>query len=146
MDHVYATLAVRLSHSGLFRKVELWKNAVTYTTTMGGTYGIFLRNIGEGRAELTLFFDAAAREETRFHFEEFVRTHLERKALPNTLQRRRIFICPDCGTPLDDLLGQAQERTRFQFGNLHSLRDKSFPPGQGRAIGYNTCFTCLQDG
>ena len=102
VDHVYAKLAVRLSHSGLFRKVALWKNAVTYTTTMGGTYGIFLRNIGEGRAELTLFFDAAAREETRFHFEEFVRTHLERKALPNTLQRRRIFICPDCGNPLDD--------------------------------------------
>src|SRR5258708_39489101 len=31
VQNVYATLAVRLSHSGLFQKKELWKNAVTYT-------------------------------------------------------------------------------------------------------------------
>src|SRR5205823_12565152 len=29
--NVYATLAVRLSHSGLFKMKELWKNATTYT-------------------------------------------------------------------------------------------------------------------
>ena len=113
IQNTYATLAVRLSHSGLFHRVELWKNAVTYTTTMGGTYGIILRNIGEGRAELTLFFDAVAREESRFHFEEFVRTHLEREALPNTVQRRRIFVCPACGTPLDDLSVRRRKERGF---------------------------------
>ena len=101
--NAYATLVVRLSHSGLFTKKELWKNAVTYTTKLGGTYGMFLHNIGEGLAELVLFFDKAAREETRFHFEEYIKTHLERRALPNTIQRRRIFICSECGTPLDDV-------------------------------------------
>ncbi len=103
VQNVYSTLAVRLSHSGLFQKKELWKNAVIYTAMIGGTYGLFLNKVEEGRAELVLFFDEAAGEETRFHFEEYVKTHLERHALPDTIQRRRIFICPKCGTPLDDL-------------------------------------------
>ncbi len=101
--NVYATLAVRLSHSGLFMKKDLWKDAVTFTAKVGGTYGMFLHNIGEGCAELILFFDQEAREETRFHFEEYIKMHLERRALSDTIQRRRIFICPECETPLDEL-------------------------------------------
>jgi small GTP-binding protein len=103
VQNIYASLAVRLSHSGLFTRKELWKNAVTYTTKVGGTYGMFLHNLGEGRAELILFFDQTAREETCFHFEEYVKTHLQRRALAETLKRRRIFVCPQCGTPLHDL-------------------------------------------
>ena len=101
--NVYATLAVRLSHSGLFKKQELWRNAVTYTTRLGGTYGIFLQNSGEGQAELTLFFDKTAREETRFHFEEYIAAHLQRCALPESILRRPIFVCPTCSTRLDDV-------------------------------------------
>ena len=41
--NIYTTLVVRLSHSGLFREKELWRNAVTYTASTGGTYGILLR-------------------------------------------------------------------------------------------------------
>jgi len=70
---------------------------------MGGVYGLFLENIAEGLAELTLFFEQGAREETIFHFEEYVAVHLQRRALPGTIQRRRIFVCSECGTPLDDL-------------------------------------------
>ena len=104
--NIYATLAVRLSHSGLFKKKELWKNAITYTATVGGQCGLFLRNIGEGRGELTLFFDKYQHvsEETRFYFEEFVQTHLMRKAIPETLKRRRIFSCNKCGFIVPDQL------------------------------------------
>jgi hypothetical protein len=102
--NVYATLAVRLSHSGFFRKKEMWKNAATYVAAaVGGTCGMFLREIEEGRGELTLFFDAAASEETRFQFEEFVHTHLRRRGLPESVHRRRIFVCHACGTPIADL-------------------------------------------
>jgi hypothetical protein len=76
VQNIYATLAVRLSHGGFFIKKDLWKNAVTYTTKMGGTFGIFLQNIGEGQGELMLFFDQDAREEARFHFEEYISAHL----------------------------------------------------------------------
>ncbi len=100
--NVYATLAVRLSHSGLFQKKEIWRNALTYTTKVGGTYGMFLNNIEEGRAELILFFDKEAREETRFHFEEYVYAHLQRRALRESLKRRRIFTCGKCGATMTD--------------------------------------------
>jgi GTPase SAR1 family protein len=101
--NVYATLAVRLSHSGVFVKKEMWKNAATYSATVGGTCGMFLREVAEGRGELTLFFDAAASEETRFQFEEFIHTHLRRRALPESVNRRRVFVCHECGTPVADL-------------------------------------------
>jgi small GTP-binding protein len=97
VQNVYATLAVRLSHSGMFKKTETWRDAVTYTTRAGGKCGIWLRNIGEGRGELTLFFDKTTGEETRFYFEDYVHTHLERRAIPESVQRRRIFVCSDCG-------------------------------------------------
>jgi GTPase SAR1 family protein len=79
VQNIFATLAVRLSHSGVFKKNETWKDAVTFTARVGGTCGMFLRNIGEGKGELTLFFEKAIGEETRFYFEEYVQTHLQRR-------------------------------------------------------------------
>jgi GTPase SAR1 family protein len=97
--NIYATLAVRLAHSGLFQKHELWKHAATYTARVGGTCGMALREIEEGRGELTLFFNPDASEETRFHFEEYVWNHLRRRSLPDRVERRRVFVCtnPACG-------------------------------------------------
>src|SRR5205085_2158857 len=83
--NIYATLAVRLSHSNVFEKKELWKNTVIYTAKIGGTCGISLHNDGEGCGELTLFFDEMATEDTRFLFEEFVKQHLQRFAKVLTL-------------------------------------------------------------
>jgi WD40 repeat protein len=103
--NIYATLAVRLAQSSLFKRKDLWKNAITYTASIGGGIcGMFLHNIGEGRGELTLFFDQAkqASEETRFYFEEFIQTHLQRRAIPETLKRRRIFSCSGCGMVITD--------------------------------------------
>ncbi len=115
--NVYATLAVRLSHSGLFQRKEMWKNAAVYRAKTGGECGMFLRETGEGRGELTLFFDSAASEETRFQFEEYVQAHLARRALPESLRRRRIFSCPECGEALTDR--QAQRRLKRGLKKVH---------------------------
>lgn len=128
--NVYATLAVRLAYSGAFARKELWKNAATYTARVGGTCGLFLREIEGGRAELSLFFDPRASEETRFQFEEYVHTHLRRRALPDTVRRRRLFTCPDCGTLVTDQ--QATKRRERGFDaftcgvceTIVSLRDR----------------------
>jgi hypothetical protein len=69
---IYTTLVVRLAHSGIFQKLDLWQYVVTYTTRLGGTYGLLLTLRGEEQADLGLFFDEAAREEMGFHFEDFV--------------------------------------------------------------------------
>lgn len=113
--NVYATLAVRLSHSGQFKKKEMWKNAAAYTAGIGGVCGMFLRETGEGRGELTLFFDPNASETIRFQFEEYVKSHLERRALPSSVTRRRIFVCPECNTPVSDLAVTKRRERDFEW-------------------------------
>jgi WD40 repeat protein len=111
--NVYATLAVRLSRSGIFAREEMWKNAALFTANVGGGCGVWLREVEEGRGELALFFDPAASEETRFQFEEYVHAHLRRRALPESISRRRIFVCPECGTPVTER--QAEMRLERGF-------------------------------
>ncbi len=112
--HVYATLCVRLSHSGEFERKNMWKNAATYQAHSGGVCGILMREMEEGKAELSLFFDDVTGEDTRFAFEEFVYSHLQKRSLPNTLDRRRVFACHECGTPLDRNAGAPPPRTRIR--------------------------------
>lgn len=97
IQNIYATLAVRLSHSGLFELKELWRDAITYKSQTGGTCGLMLRNLSEGRAELTIFFETLESAEIRLHFEDYVHEHLRRRALAESIQRERIFTCPTCG-------------------------------------------------
>lgn len=106
--NIYATLIVRLSHSGLFRRKDMWKNATTFAAKVGGECGVFLRELDEGRGELTLFFDAETSEETCYQFEEYVHTHLGRRALSDSIVRRRVFVCEQCNEVITDT--QAQRR------------------------------------
>jgi GTPase SAR1 family protein len=113
--NIYATLAVRLSHSGAFIKEEMWKNAVVYTAAEGETCGVFLHEREEWCGELVLFFNEKASEQTRHHFEEFILTHLQRRALPESILRRRIFVCPECATPVTDLQAQRRRERGFDW-------------------------------
>ncbi|HJU53192.1 MAG TPA: TIR domain-containing protein, partial [Pyrinomonadaceae bacterium] len=111
--NVYATLAVRLSRSSLFRKKEMWKNAASYEATVGGACGMYLRELEEGQGELTLFFEPDAIEATRYQFEDYVAIHLQRRALPDTVSRRRIFVCASCGVPVSDEQSQRRRERGF---------------------------------
>jgi GTPase SAR1 family protein/nucleotide-binding universal stress UspA family protein len=115
--NIYATLVVRLSHSNWFQKKELWRNAAAFTTKAGGTYGLALRELEEGQGELTLFYDEAAGPESRFQFEEYILTHLQRRALPDTLSRRRILTCAKCQVAISD----EQATRRLALGH-HSMQ------------------------
>ncbi len=125
IHNIYATLAVRLSHSGIFKKKDLWKNTITYTANVGGICGLFLRNIGEGRGELILFFNEMTSEETRFNFEEYVQVHLQRWALQESLKRRRVFVCEVCHFLVTEQL------VRIRTGRGHNWLDC---PGCGTRI------------
>jgi WD40 repeat protein len=100
--NIYTTLAVRLTRSGLFVKQELWKNAATYKAKVGGLCGIYLREVQEGKGELTLFFDKAASEQTRSQFEDYILIHLVRRALPESIKQRRILACQSCGATIPE--------------------------------------------
>lgn len=108
--NVYAVLTVRLAHSRMFAKKEMWQNAATFSATVGGSCGIYLREIEEGKGELILFFDDEASEATRFQFEDYVAVHLERRALPGTITRERLFACDVCDVPVTDLQVQARRK------------------------------------
>ena len=100
--NIYATLAVRLSRSGLFMKRNLWKNAATYGAKAGGLCGMSLREMQEGKGELTLFFDKEASEQTRSQYEDYILVHLSRRALSETIKQRRILTCHNCNVTIPE--------------------------------------------
>jgi small GTP-binding protein len=108
---VYATLAVRLSRMASYQRGDMWRNASTYLAKVGGTCGLRVREDEEGSGELTVFFDEAASEETRFLFEEYVHAHVNRHAAPDTVGRERVFRCQNCGYRLPaDLVRRRKDR------------------------------------
>ncbi len=115
--NIYATLTVRFSHSGQFRKKELWRNAITYEASVGGTCGILLRNIGEGRGELTVFFDKRASEQTRLQFEQYLSIHLQRRALPESIRRKPVFICRNCSFVVSEQLLRLRKERNCNWVN-----------------------------
>jgi hypothetical protein len=104
VQNIYATLAVRLAHSGAFTtsRASMWRNAALFEADAGGECGLYLREFDDGAGELVLFSrrkDARAgtTPETRFRFEGFVRSHLGRNALAGTVTVQRLFVCGECG-------------------------------------------------
>ncbi len=92
---IYATLAVRLSRSEIFRRKDMWHNAVTYRSELGGVCGMFLQDSGEGQGKLTLFLEGASLE-TLSTFEAFVYNHLRRYVEEERIRRHRTFRCGGC--------------------------------------------------
>lgn len=100
--NIYSTLVVRLSHGSIFNLKKIWRNAVTFNATVGGLCGISLRELSDGEGELTVFFDEETTKETRFQFENYVAAHLEHQALPSSIHRHQILICPKCDEAIPD--------------------------------------------
>lgn len=108
LQSIYASLAVRLAHSSFFQRQTMWRNAAAYLASVGGSCGIYLRELEEGRGELTLFYDKQAQPLVRSQFETYVAEHLRLRALPGTVARRAIRICALCGFVLPDELVQGR--------------------------------------
>ena len=108
VQSLYSTLVVRLGHSGLFTtsRSEMWRNAAVFTARAGGQCGLFVNEYSEASGRLVVFYhpDQAQppSEQTKFHFEEFVVAHTERRALQGTVRVTRSFTCPRCGTPVPE--------------------------------------------
>lgn len=95
--NVYATLVVRLAHSGPFRRAGMWRNAVLFGVRGGGNCGLRFREPEEGTAELELFAQPSVLEQIRLQFEEYVASHLYRRAVKGTVRRTPVFRCNGCG-------------------------------------------------
>ncbi len=115
--NIYAVLVIRLAHSQLYNKKEMYKNAATFTATVGGTCGIYLRELEEGQGEIILFFDDKASEATRYQFEDYVSVHLKRRALPGSIHRQRLYNCEKCGISITE--AQVNARRRMGYTVMH---------------------------
>lgn len=87
-----------------------------WTLASASQHGLLLHNSGEGYGELTLFFSEPTSKELRAYFEGYVKTHLERRSLPDSLEERRIFICYKCNTPFTDT--QIKRRRELGFDQI----------------------------
>jgi WD40 repeat protein len=141
LHSVYATLAVRLSQSRLFKRQDMWQNAASYAATVGGTCGIHLHEIEEGSGELALFYDEQAGDAVRIQFEAYVSEHLQFRALPGTVSLRRTLACPACGYVLpSDLIRRRRERGTATIRcpdcekSVISLQDAGSPSPAGTAV------------
>ena len=145
LQSIYASLAVRLAHSSLFCRQSMWQNAASYTSTARGTCGIYLRELEEGRGELALFYDDLAGDTVRSQFETYVAGHLELRALPGTVTRRRIRSCSECNYTLpDDLVKRRLARSMATIrcpdcdGSIITLLDTGSPvPAEAAVIKMN---------
>ena len=95
---IYSTLVVRLGHTD-YRREALYRDASTYRPSTGGMCGLRVRD-EDGHGELAVFFAPGTSEETKLRFEDYVEKHLEKRALPGSVVRERLFVCPECGDPL----------------------------------------------
>lgn len=117
VQSLYATLAVRLGHSGLFTtgRAEMWRNAAVFTAKAGGKCGLFVHEFSEGRGRLILFYDEQASEETQFHFEEYVLAHAERRSVEDSVTLVRFFVCANGHPVPDDYVKLLRAQGKYEF-------------------------------
>ncbi|NKE61850.1 hypothetical protein FXN61_35870 [Lentzea sp. PSKA42] len=108
LQSIYSTLAVRLSHSRLFQRGPMYHNSASYLADAGGTCGITIREIAEGRGELVLFYDEQVQPIVRRQFEAYVVEHLKQRA--NNVVMRRVRRCKPCNYAIDDEVVQRRLR------------------------------------
>jgi len=114
IDNIYATLVVRLARSARFTRDSAWQSAAQFEADSGGMCTVHLVRSDEGRGVLQIGYDNDVAELVRFQFERFVMTHLKRRAIPRTMRRTRLYICPECNVPFS----KAQAAAARSRGNI----------------------------
>ena len=93
--NIYATLVVRLSNSGFFRRTSLWSTGSLFDGS-GHQFGLQASS-EEGGGEITVSGSQRAPAELRSLFVEFVHDHISGKAPIGSIRFEMHFLCPRCG-------------------------------------------------
>jgi small GTP-binding protein len=109
LDEIYATLVVRLLHTRVFDKDQLWRFAADFKTQSGKRLGLKMTKKREGNAEITVYLDPTIPDDTKVTFIRYINDHLRAKDPAAT--RFRHYVCSDCGTPVESHRA-IQERLR----------------------------------
>jgi len=98
LDEIYSTLIVRLSHTSVFKKEQLWRFAADFKTQSDKRVGLKMTKRGEGTGEITVYFDTDIPDDTKVSFTRYIHEHLKMKV--GDFQRVRHYVCLRCGTPV----------------------------------------------
>ncbi|HEV7615637.1 MAG TPA: TIR domain-containing protein [Solirubrobacterales bacterium] len=93
---VYATLVVRLAHSGLFIREENFRNATTFKID-GAVLGVSIEEVKEGAGLLRLFSSGEVDNRASGWFADYVVAHVRRRAVEDSVQVDDAVRCSDCG-------------------------------------------------
>ena len=126
VDNIYATLVVRLARSKRFARRGAFRSAARFEADSGGVCTVHLVRADEGRGALQVGYGDNVVEVSRFQFERFVTAHLERRAIPGTMQRTRLYYCPDCRTAFSTEQAEAA-RTRGRTSMLCPVDETRVP-------------------
>jgi WD40 repeat protein/GTPase SAR1 family protein len=93
---VYATLAVRLTRSGVFQRDEIWRDGLTVTDSLGARCGVRL-HVSEVGGTLEVVASAQTAPVIRKQLEQFVHAHVARRAVAATVRAELVVVCGGCG-------------------------------------------------
>jgi WD40 repeat protein/GTPase SAR1 family protein len=113
VQHVYATLVVRLAHSGYFAREATFREATTFRKKVT-ILGVSVHETEEGHGTLRLFAQGEPDPQLQGFFSDYVVAHVSRRAVPETVIVDRTLRCGGCGLEVTDQmrkLARARGRT-----------------------------------
>jgi len=100
VDQIYTTLVVRLNYTNDFEIDHLWRYAGDFKSLGGGRAGLILTKERDDAATIEVFFDDKCSMDSKVSFIKYIHEHLKREA--NDVTRSRDYVCPNCGTPVEN--------------------------------------------
>ncbi len=103
LDEIYTTLVVRLHHTRAFDKDQLYRDAADFKNLGDDRcLGLKLTRKAESTGEITLYFDPQISDGVKVIFMRYVHDHLHGAHRASEIERTRFFVCPQCGTAVEN--------------------------------------------
>ena len=125
VDEIYATLVVKIHHTGLFDNSEFWNRAADFRLPSGTALGFKLVREAEGKARLEVYFAPEVDLDSKVQFLRYVQNHLMRHA--QNVVRIRHYLCSntECkayGRQVNDQVAIDEELAVGGSGVVHCPR------------------------
>lgn len=130
IEDIYATLVVRLHHTGVFESEELWKDAADFSTQTDQWLGLKLVREVEGTAKIEVFFTPGVDENTRLVFVRYIHNHLYHHG--KNVERLRHYFCTN--KKCEDYSLPFTDQTRIDRALTSGGSGKVFCPACGKPI------------
>lgn len=114
--NMYATLVVRLAHSGLFKLDASFRNEAWFYTNKNNKLGFSVQEVKEGEGVLQLFLANSVDSIVSGWFTDYVLSHVERRAVSDSVRVVDTIWCNGCDVEMsEDIVDGARARGRVEI-------------------------------